>query len=60
MNRIISTAFVILFVMCIESGLFMLIAHWWGMTAAIIVIALECLMTLWIYYEMKHAYDETK
>lgn len=35
MNRILSLIVTILFALCIEAGIFMLIAHWWGMTAAI-------------------------
>lgn len=42
MNRILSLIVTILFALCIEAGIFMLIAHWWGMTAAITVIAIEC------------------
>ena len=42
----------------IEWLLFMLIAHWWGMTAAITVIAIECVLALWTVYEMRHASDE--
>ena len=34
MNRILSLIVTILFALCIEAGIFMLIAHWWGMTAA--------------------------
>ena len=45
----------ILFALCIEAGIFMLIAHWWGMTAAITVIAIECVLALWTVYEMRHA-----
>lgn len=48
----------ILFALCIEAGIFMLIAHWWGMTAAITVIAIECVLALWTVYEMRHASDE--
>ena len=40
MNRILSLVFAILIALCIEVGVFMLIAHWWGMTAAITVIVL--------------------
>ena len=46
------------FALCIEAGIFMLIAHWWGMTAAITVIAIECVLALWTVYEMRHASDE--
>lgn len=44
MNRILSLIVTILFALCIEAGIFMLIAHWWGMTAAITVIAIECVL----------------
>lgn len=47
MNRILSLIVTILFALCIEAGIFMLIAHWWGMTAAITVIAIECVLALW-------------
>lgn len=57
MKKIISTAFVILFVMCIESGLFMLIAHWWGMQVTIAVIAVEFVFILWTVYELRRAVD---
>ena len=53
MNRILSLIVTILFALCIEAGIFMLIAHWWGMTAAI-----ECVLALWTVYEMRHASDE--
>ena len=46
MNRILSLIVTILFALCIEAGIFMLIAHWWGMTAAITVIAIECVLAL--------------
>lgn len=52
MNRILSLIVTILFALCIEAGIFMLIAHWWGMTAAITVIAIECVLALWTVYEM--------
>ena len=55
MNRILSLIVTILFALCIEAGIFMLIAHWWGMTAAITVIAIECVLALWTVYEMRHA-----
>ena len=58
MNRILSLIVTILFALCIEAGIFMLIAHWWGMTAAITVIAIECVLALWTVYEMRHASDE--
>ena len=55
MNRILSLIVTILFALCIEAGIFMLIAHWWGMTAAITVIAIECVLALWKVYEMRHS-----
>lgn len=58
MNRILPLIVTILFALCIEAGIFMLIAHWWGMTAAITVIAIECVLALWTVYEMRHASDE--
>lgn len=60
MKKIISIFFGLLFALCIEVGLFLLIAHWWGMIVAIAVVAIEGMMGLWIFYEMKHAYDETE
>lgn len=54
MNRILSLIVTILFALCIEAGIFMLIAHWWGIT----VIAIECVLALWTVYEMRHASDE--
>ena len=51
MNRILSLIVTILFALCIEAGIFMLIAHWWGMTAAITVIAIECVLALWTVYD---------
>lgn len=55
-----SLVLAILFALCIEAGTIMLIAHWWGMTAAIAVIAIECVFVLWMVYEMKRASDETE
>ena len=46
------------FACALSVGIFMLIAHWWGMTAAITVIAIECVLALWTVYEMRHASDE--
>ena len=60
MKKFISIVFVIFLVLCIEVGLFMIIAHWWGMTVAIAVVAIESMMGLWIFYEMKRAYDGTE
>lgn len=58
MNRILSLVFTILVALCIEAGIFMLIAHWWGVTAATTVIVIECVLVLWMVYEMRHASDE--
>ena len=60
MKKFISIVFVIFLVLFIEVGLFMIIAHWWGMTVAIAVVAIESMMGLWIFYEMKRAYDGTE
>ena len=57
-TQVLSLIVTILFALCIEAGIFMLIAHWWGMTAAITVIAIECVLALWTVYEMRHASDE--
>lgn len=60
MNKILSLAFTILVALCIETGFFMLIAHWWGMQVTIAVIAVECVFILWTVYEMRRASDETE
>lgn len=44
MKRILSLAFTILVALCIEVGIFMLIAHWLGIKVAIAVIAVECVL----------------
>lgn len=60
MKRILSLAFTILVALCIEVGIFMLIAHWLGIKVAIAVIAVECVLALWTVYEIRHASDETE
>ena len=60
MNRILSLAFTILVVLCIEVVMVMLIAHWWGVTAAVIIVAIESVFVLWMVYEIRRACDETK
>lgn len=57
MNRILSLVFAILIALCIEVGVFMLIAHWWGMKVAIAVIAVEFVLILWTVYELRRAVD---
>ena len=42
MNRILSLAFTIFVALCIEVVMVMLIAHWWGVTAAVIFVAIYC------------------
>ena len=58
MNRILSLIGTLLIVLCFEAGFLMLIAHWWGVTAATTVIVIECVLVLWTVYEMRHASDE--
>jgi len=60
MKRILSLAFTILVALCIEVGIFMLIAHWLGIKVAIAVIAVECVLVLWTVYEIRHVSDETE
>ena len=60
MKRILSLAFTILVALCIEVGIFMLIAHWLGIKVAIAVIAVECVLVLWTVYEIRRASDETE
>ena len=60
MKRILSLVFTILVALCIEVGIFMLIAHWLGIKVAIAVIAVECVLVLWTVYEIRHASDETE
>lgn len=60
MNRILSLVFAILIALCIEVGIFMLIAHWLGIKVAIAVIAVECVLVLWTVYEIRLASDETE
>lgn len=38
----------------------MLIAHWWGVTAAVIIVAIESVFVLWMVYEIRRVCDETK
>ena len=49
MNRILSLAFTILVALCIEVVMVMLIAHWWGVTAAVIFVAIESVLVLWMF-----------
>ena len=59
MNRILSLIVTILFALCIEAGIFIAYCPTGGaMTAAITVIAIECVLALWTVYEMRHASDE--
>ena len=58
MNRIKTQIVTILYTMNNKAGIYKLIAHLWGMTAAITVIAIECVLALWTVYEMRHASDE--
>ena len=38
----------------------MLIAHWWGVTDAVIIVAIESVFVLWMVYEIRRVCDETK
>ena len=58
MNRILSLIVAILFAICFEVGVVMLIVHWWGTTAAMVVIAIESVFVLWTVYEIRRASDE--
>ena len=58
MNRILSLAFTILVALCIEVVMVMLIAPWWGVTAAVIIVAIESVFVLWMVYEIRRACDE--
>ena len=60
MKRILSLAFTILVALCIEVVMVMLIAHWWGVTAAVIIVAIESVFVLWMVYEIRRVCDETK
>ena len=60
MKKLLSLAFTILVALCIEVGIFMLIAHWLGIKVAIAVIAVECVLVLWTVYEIRHPSDETE
>ena len=58
MKRILSLAFTILVALCIEVVMVMLIAHRRGVTAAVIIVAIERVFVLWMVYEMRRACDE--
>ena len=58
MKRILSLAFTILVALCIVVVMVMLIAHWWGVTAAVIIVAIESVFVLWMVYEIRRACDE--
>ena len=60
MKRILSLAYTILVTLCIEVVMVMLIAHWWGVTAAVIIVAIESVFVLWMVYEIRRVCDETE
>ena len=60
MKRILSLAYTILVTLCIEVVMVMLIAHWWGVTAAMIIVAIESVFVLWMVYEIRRACDKTE
>ena len=50
----------LLFVTGAELCFFLLIAHWWGVTAAIVVAAVVCVAAIWTGYELIFACDEAE
>ena len=60
MKRILSLAFTILVALCIDVFMVILISLWWGVTAAVIIVAIESVFVLWMVYEIRRACDETK
>lgn len=58
MKRILSVLLTAFLALSIGAAFLMLVFHWWGKTAAVVALVIECVVTMWTVYEMRHAYKE--
>ena len=60
MKKLLRFIVALLFVLGVELCFLWLISHWWGVTATIVVIAIECVAAIWTGYELNCACDEAE